>query len=49
MLDEIGITNPEFARLIYAGLIGLEDLSSRDQQEHAGPMGTLIDLILSLE
>lgn len=49
MLDEIGITNPEFARLIYAGLIGLEDLSSRDGQEHAEPMGTLIDLILSLE
>jgi len=49
MLGEIGITNPEFARLIYAGLIGLEDLSSRDQQDHAGPMGTLIDLILSLE
>ncbi len=49
MLDEIGIANPEFARLIYAGLIGLEDLSSRDGQDHAGPMGTLIDLILSLE
>lgn len=49
MLGEIGITNPEFARLIYAALIGLEDLSSRDAQKHAGPMGTLIDLILSLE
>ena len=49
MLAEIGITNPDFARLIYAGLIGLEDLSSRDKQEHEGPMGTLIDLILSLE
>ncbi|MCF6232889.1 MAG: TetR/AcrR family transcriptional regulator [Rhodobacteraceae bacterium] len=49
MLTEIGISNPEFARLIYAGLIGLEDLSSRDGQAHAGPMGTLIDLILTLE
>lgn len=49
MLGEIGLTNPELPRLIYAGLIGLEDLSSRDGQEHAGPMGTLIDLILSLE
>jgi len=49
MLGEIGLTNPDFARLVYAGLIGLEDLSSRDGQTPAAPLGTLIDLILSLE
>ena len=49
MLGEIGLTNPDFARLIYAGLIGLEDLSSRDGQSPAEPLGTMIDLILSLE
>ncbi len=49
MLDETGLTNPDFARLIYAGLIGLQDLSSRDGQPHAVPMGTLIDLILALD
>lgn len=48
-LSEIGLTNPDFARIIYATLIGLEDLSSRDDQANAGPMGTLIDLILTLE
>ena len=48
-LAEIGLTNPDFARIIYAGLIGLEDLSSRDGQAMQEPMGTLVDLILTLE
>ena len=49
LLAELGITNPDFARLIYASLIGLEDLSSRDGQSIQRPLGTLIDLILALE
>lgn len=49
LLDGIGLSNPDFARIIYAGLIGLEDLSSRDGQPYDGPMETLIDLILALE
>lgn len=49
LLAEIGLTNPDFARIIYGGLIGLEDLSSRDRQAIQRPMGTLIDLILTLE
>ena len=49
LLAELGITNPDFARLIYASLIGLEDLSSRDGQPGQRPLGTLIDLILALE
>lgn len=49
MLSEIGLTNPDFARIIYGGLIGLEDLSSRDDQDIQGPMGTLIDIVLTLE
>ncbi len=49
MLGELGLTNPDFARIIYAGLIGLEDLSSRDGQDRAAPLGTLIDLVLTLE
>lgn len=48
-LGEIGLGNPEFSRIIYAALIGLEDLSSRDGQPVTGPMGTLIDLVLMLE
>ncbi len=49
LLTEIGLTNPDFARIIYAGLIGLEDLSSRDGLSYEAPIGTLIDLILALE
>jgi len=48
-LGELGLTNPDFARIIYAGLIGLEDLSSRDGQDRTEPLGTLIDLVLTLE
>ena len=49
LLGDMGLTNPEFARLIYAGLIGLEDLAARDGGEVAAPLSTLIDLILALE
>lgn len=49
LLAEIGLTNPDFARIIYAGLIGLEDLSSRDDQPIQPPLGTLIDIVLTLE
>jgi AcrR family transcriptional regulator len=49
LLAEIGLTNPDFARIIYAGLIGLEDLSSRDDQPIQTPLGTLIDIVLTLE
>jgi len=48
-LAELGLTNPDFARIIYAGLIGLDDLSSRDGQDRSEPLGTLIDLVLTLE
>lgn len=49
LLTQVGLSNPDFARIIYAGLIGLEDLSSRDGQAIQDPMGTLIDLVLTLE
>ncbi|PCH66452.1 MAG: transcriptional regulator [Rhodobacteraceae bacterium] len=49
LLAEIGLTNPDFARIIYAGLIGLEDLSSRDDKPVETPLGTLIDIVLTLE
>jgi AcrR family transcriptional regulator len=49
LLAEMGLTNPDFARIIYAGLIGLEDLSSRDNQPTQTPLGTLIDIVLTLE
>lgn len=48
LLSEIGLSNPELTRLIYAALIGMEELSTRDDQDNASPMGTLVDVILAL-
>lgn len=49
LLSQMDLANPELARIIYAGLIGLEELSSRDAASLADPLGTLIDLILALK
>jgi AcrR family transcriptional regulator len=48
LLSETGITNPEWARIIYAADIGMEDLSARDQADNASAMGSLVDLVLAL-
>lgn len=49
LLAACGLTAPEFARIIYAGLIGLEDMATRDGKDVQAPMETLIDLVLALE
>ncbi len=48
LLKEIGLTNPELVRILYASFIGMEDLSSRDGEVNGPAMGTLVDLILAL-
>ncbi len=48
LLTETGITNPEWARIIYAADIGMEDLSSRDRADNSSAMGSLVDLVLAL-
>ena len=48
LLQETGITNPEWARIIYAADIGMEDLTSRDGHENTSAMGSLVDLVLAL-
>lgn len=48
LLDEVEITNPEMARLIYAAHVGMQDLTTRDGIDSAGPMGSLVDLVLAL-
>jgi len=48
LLGELDVTNREYARVLYAALIGLEDLSSRDERPIAAPFETLIDTILAL-
>lgn len=49
LFAQIGLTNPDFARLSYAALIGLEDIASRDQGDIERPLGTLMDIFLTLE
>lgn len=48
LLAEIGLTNGELSRIIYGALLGMQELSTRDQHDNAQAMGTLIDLILAL-
>ncbi len=47
LLDEIGIANPEMARILYAAALGMRDMPETAQ---VGPdaMGTLVDLVLAL-
>ncbi|SEP82943.1 TetR/AcrR family transcriptional regulator [Thalassovita taeanensis] len=48
LLHDTGITNPDWARIIYAAAIGAEDLALRDGHDSTGPLGSLIDLVLAL-
>ncbi|WP_270731907.1 TetR/AcrR family transcriptional regulator [Shimia sp. Alg240-R146] len=48
LMQDIGLSNPELVRILYASFIGMEDLSSRDALENGAAMGTLVDLILAL-
>lgn len=48
LLGDLGLTNPEMAQLLYAALIGLEDLSCRDEALSTQPLGSLIDMMLTL-
>jgi len=48
LLGEIGIGNPEMARIIYAAGIGMKGLPDRAADENARAMGSLVDLVLAL-
>ncbi len=48
LLAEIGINNPEMARIIYACAIGMEDLPEDRPGGNAQAMGSLVDLVLAL-
>ena len=48
LLTEVEITNPEMARIIYAAHVGMQDLTTRDGRDNAGPMGSLVHLVLAL-
>ncbi len=48
ILSELGLTNPDFARIIYAAYIGFGTLSSRDGADNRDAMSTLMAAILAL-
>ncbi len=48
LLGEMGITNPEIARLVLGAGIGLADMGLRDGGDPATAMGSLVDLVLAL-
>ncbi len=48
LLAEIGIANPEMARIIYAAGIGMEELGKDTTGTNAAAMGSLVDLVLAL-
>ncbi|WP_299424977.1 TetR/AcrR family transcriptional regulator [uncultured Shimia sp.] len=48
LFDDIGLTNPELTRVLYAAFVGMEELSSHDGTANGPALGTLVDLILAL-
>ena len=48
LLADIGIANPEMARIIHATGIGLSDLPEDEPGRNASAIGSLVDLVLAL-
>lgn len=48
ILGEIGLSNPELSRIIYAANLGMTELSEHDGQDNQNALGTLVDLVLAL-
>ena len=48
LLQEIGIANPEMARIILAAAVGMRELGESDAAPGADAMGSLVDLVLAL-
>ena len=47
-LDELGLTNPEFARVVQGAHMGLATLSAADGADNSGAMSTLLAALLAL-
>lgn len=47
-LSEIGIDNPEMARIIYAAAIGMNSIGKHAPKDSAAAIGSLVDLVLAL-
>jgi hypothetical protein len=48
LLSEVGVSNPEMARIILASGIGMAQLSEGDSDTNAQAIGSLVDLVLAL-
>lgn len=48
LFADIGLTNAELPRILYGGLVGMQELSRRDGTSNQEALATLVDLILAL-
>ena len=48
LLSEVGIDNPEMARILYAAAIGMTSLGNASPADHISAIGSLVDLVLAL-
>lgn len=48
LLSQIGISNPEMARILYSAAIGMASLQSQSEVSDRESIGSLVDLILAL-
>ena len=46
--SDIGIDNPEMARILYASAIGMTSLGNASPADHISAIGSLVDLVLAL-
>ena len=49
LCSAMGLSNPEFARMLYATLLGAQELAARDGTDPEPTMAAVVDLILALE
>ena len=49
LLTDLGLTNPDFARIIYGAYIGMGTLSANDGKDSTDAMSTLMAAILALQ
>lgn len=49
LLAELGLTNPDFARIVYGAFVGMGTLSIADGVDNRGALSTLMAAILALQ
>lgn len=49
LLAELGLTNPDFARILYGAYIGMGTLSAGDGTDNRGAMSSLVAALLALQ